>query len=405
MRHRKWYDTVSNMDSPMPPGVGSADMDDPLHNRPAERPVRAGVPRRGLLLGLMAAACAAGAVGAVAARALQSRLSPAADDPSLADWRTFQDRFVTPEGRVVDTGNHGVTHSEGQGYGMLFAEHFGDRESLDRLHAWTQQNLKRPDDALHAWRYRPNVAVPVDDPNNAADGDLLIALALLRAGQRWGSTAYTDAAGCIGADLLRNCVREVGGGVVLLPAAFGFEHPGRVIINPSYYVFPALAALADVVPDPLWERLQADGLRILRRASFGQWRLPADWLEIAHGSLDHLAPAKGWPARFSWDAVRVPLNLAWAGLTDEPSLAAAAEFWTDPERSQLPAWVDLSSGAFAPFAASAGVGAIAQVARATRPGATTPDLPHVGAADDYYSAALVLLSRVVWQERGGVSAA
>ena len=36
-----------------------------------------------------------------------------------AEWLAFRNRFIAPEGRVVDTGNGGVSHSEGQGYAML----------------------------------------------------------------------------------------------------------------------------------------------------------------------------------------------------------------------------------------------------------------------------------------------
>jgi endoglucanase len=363
-----------------------------------------GMTRRCALVGGFGASVAALAAANRFAAADGTALihwSPA--DASLEDWGAFHARFVAPEGRVVDTGNQGVTHSEGQGYGLLFAAYFDDRTSFDRLLGWTQTNLRRPTDALHAWRYRPGASVPVDDINNATDGDLLIALALLRAGQRWANPDYTEAGRAIGADILRLCVHEVDGARVLLPAAFGFEHTGRVVINPSYYVFPALAALSVAVPDPAWAALRADGLRILRQARFGSWGLPADWLQIANGSLDNLAPAEGWPARFSWDAVRVPLHLAWAGLREEPALRAASDFWAAPHSlpggGRVPAWVDLETGSVATTPASRGVGAIAQLARAAR-GGFAPDLPRVRTAEDYYSAALMLLSRVVWQETG-----
>jgi endoglucanase len=363
---------------------------------------RGWVRRRVLVGGLVVSAAALAAANRFAGVGGATLSDWSAGDGSQEDWRAFKAGFIAPEGRVVDTGNQGVTHSEGQGYALLFAEYFNDRESFDRLLAWTRTNLRRPTDALHAWRYRPRASVPVDDINNATDGDLLIALALLRAGQRWSAPDYTDAGRAIGTDLLRLCVHEVDGARVLLPAAFGFEHTGRVVINPSYYVFPALAALSVAVPDPAWAALRADGLRILRQARFGHWRLPADWLQIANGSLANLAPAEGWPARFSWDAVRVPLHLAWAGLREEPALGAAADFWAAPRSlpggGRVPAWADLETGSVATTPASRGVGAIAQVARAARGSLAVPDLPHVRNAEDYYSAALMLLSRVVWQE-------
>src|SRR5690606_25275712 len=37
-------------------------------------------------------------------------------------WTDFRTRFIADDGRVVDTGSGGVSHSEGQGWSMLFAE-------------------------------------------------------------------------------------------------------------------------------------------------------------------------------------------------------------------------------------------------------------------------------------------
>ena len=37
------------------------------------------------------------------------------------DWSLYKKNFVSPQGRVIDDGNGGVTHSEGQGYGLLMA--------------------------------------------------------------------------------------------------------------------------------------------------------------------------------------------------------------------------------------------------------------------------------------------
>lgn len=330
--------------------------------------------------------------------------APLLDRASAGDWQAFVTRYVTSDGRVVDTGNGGITHSEGQGYGLLFAEHFGDRPMFDRLLDWTQRTLSRRGDALHSWRFLPDAPVKVTDPNNATDGDLMIAWALLRAGEHWSSRGYTALGTAIATDLLANCVREVGGATVLLPAIHGFEREGSVVLNPSYYIFPALATLATAVPDARWETLQIDGLRILRLARFGRWHLPSDWLEVARDSAGQVRPAPGWPARFSWDAVRVPLNLAWAGLTGEPAFAAAASFWGDPEHRRPPVWVDLNTDTLAADPASLGVRAVAEITRAARSGAPPPKLPHVADAENYYSASLVLLARVLWQERKAAAA-
>lgn len=325
---------------------------------------------------------------------------PATPADPVSEWREFRDRFITAEGRVIDTGNQGISHSEGQGYALLFAEAFDDRPCFERLLVWTRQHLRRPD-GLHAWRFRPDAAVPVDDPNNAADGDLYIAWALLRAATRWTEPAWRREARMIGSAVLSRLVLEVDGRVVLLPGASGFQHPDRVVVNPSYYAFPAIFALARALPDRAWGRLMGDAVSMLRLMRFGRWGLPADWVEIGRGQSrrDALRPAGQWPARFSFDAVRVPLHLVWAGMVEEPSLHAAVAFWNDPKLRSRPAWVDLGTGQIAPYSAPAGIEAVAQLATAARGWrAAPPALPAISRSEDYHSAALTLLSRLALHE-------
>lgn len=319
-------------------------------------------------------------------------MPPAHAAASLAtEWERFRDRFLTADGRVVDTGNGGISHSEGQGWTMLFAASFGDRAAFHLVHDWTRRILARPSDALFSWRYSPDRRPPVDDPNNATDGDLYIAWALARAGQRWGDPALTAAAAAIGRDLLRLLTREIGGRLVLLPGAAGFEDERRIVLNPSYFVFPAFAALDRVAPDPRWRRLHKDGLILLRQARFGKWGLPPDWLAI-HRADGRMAPAEGWPSRFSFDAVRVPLLLAWAGHGTEPAVLGALRFWKDPAHPVPPAWTDLRTDGLAEYPASGGVRAIADFIADVVAARTGTNLPALAPEDDYYSAALKLLT-------------
>jgi endoglucanase len=323
----------------------------------------------------------------------------APDDPA-AQWAAFRDRFIAADGRVVDTGNGGVSHSEGQGYAMLFAEAFDDRPTFERVLGWTRRNLRRPD-GLHAWRFRPGARQPVEDPNNATDGDLYIAWSLLRAADRWGEPDWRRDAQSIGQAVLRRLVIEVGGRTVLLPGAAGFVHADRVVVNPSYYAFPALFALSRAVPDRAWQRVMGDGTTMLRQMRYGRWNLPPDWVEMgrSQATAQMLRPAAGWPTRFSFDAARVPLHLAWAGMGDEPALRAAANFWNDPGLPTRPAWTDLRTGQIAPYSAPAGIEAVAEVTTATGwQRGLAKALPTVARSPDYYSGALALLSRLALRE-------
>lgn len=375
--------------------------------------------RRTLLAGGVASLAATGAIGAYASTVdLPPDLAAPGQDPRTgrqvplpppaapmppplpraalgeedrAEWAAFRTRFITPEGRVVDTANGHASHSEGQGWGLLFAAAFDDRATFDRLHAWTRRWLRRPSDSLHAWRYKPMDPNPVSDTNNATDGDLFIAGALARAARQWDRPDLAAQAAAIGRDVLRSLVRQAGHRTVLLPGAHGFEKDGGVIVNPSYYAFSVLPDVAAVAPSPTWARLQADGLALLAEGRFGPWGLPPDWLRVDRRSGE-LSVAQGWPARFSYDAIRIPLHLAWARLEVPGFQDAFARYWRAP-RSFPPAWADLRTGQVAEYPAEAGTRAVAQLALGGAR-AAHGKLPPVRAATDYYSAALVVLSRL-----------
>ncbi|WP_439596524.1 glycosyl hydrolase family 8 [Falsiroseomonas sp.] len=382
---------------------------------PARQPSLAGpaastcgcAPRAGL--GRRALAGAALALGAGVALADSRAPAPGAGgslarqmaERDQADWASFRGRWLEPSGRIRDSGNRDISHSEGQGTGLIFAVRHEDRASFERILAWTRGTLRRPGDALHAWRYTPGAALPVDDPNNATDGDLLIAWGLLLAHERWGDPAHRALARSIAQDLLRLCTRPRGAGHrLLLPGAQGFVHADHLVVNLSYWVYGALRMLGEAFPDPAWHALRDGGLQLAREARFGRWGLPPDWLRLPMGGSSPV-PAAPWPPRFSWDAVRVPLHLVWGGHLREPVLRACAEFWGDPRWRTMPAWVDLTTAATAPYGATAGIQAVAQLTLAAQAGWGRHEaLPRVADAPDYYAAKLVLMSHYAWDERG-----
>lgn len=376
------------------------------------------IHRRGVLLTVIAALGAAGLTSGLlagskvtAADAAPADIGPVAVTPGVinpgpalpmptdadrAEWALFKARTMTADGRIIDTSNGGESHSEGQGVGMLFAVAFDDQEAFDRLHGWTRRNLLRSD-GLHAWRYLANAPVPIPDTNNATDGDIYIAAALQRAARRWNRIEYADASLQIARSIHELLLQTIGNRVVLLPGGHGFVHPDRVSVNLSYYVFPLLAELNCAYPSARWERVRADGVALIQGARYGRWSLPPDWLDIHTDGA--LAIAKGFPPRFSWDAVRVPLFLAWSGHAAD-TVDAASAFW-----SQLPgpppAWVDLKSGETASYPAPPGIQAIAAIAASSLRGSThslqAVNLPTVQ-NDLYYSAALTLLARMALRE-------
>ncbi len=353
--------------------------------------------RRMLLTGGLTGGLAGALAGPPAAAAVAEALAVA--------WARFKALYLAPDGRVVDTGNGGISHSEGQGYGLLFALACDDPASFELILGWTSRTLKRPADALHAWRYVPGAARPVADLNNATDGDLLIAYALALAARRWGEPDRAAASAAIARDILRLTVRPVGARLLLLPGAAGFERPEGAVVNPSYYVFPALAELAGRAPSPLWAPLVADGKALIDEGRFGRWRLPPDWLAVARAN-GALAPAAAWPPRFSYDAIRVPLNLAWGDIRLPNVEAGFLAFWSDFPPPRTPAWIDLRDDARAAYPALPGMQAVAQFARSVWSGAPIGDpvppaaIPGAMTAS-YYSAALAMLVGIAARDRRG----
>jgi endo-1,4-beta-D-glucanase Y len=345
---------------------------------------------RGLIGAMVVAAACLMPTGAWAA----SPMTPT----DIREFNLWKERYLLPDGRVVDTGNGGISHSEGQSYGLLLTEAFGDQDDFDNILTWTRLHLSRPYDRLFAWRYKPGEPNPVEDLNNATDGDMVIAWALLRAGKDWNEPSYTDMGKQVASAILRLCVTSQNGRLVLLPADKGFTHQTSTTINLSYYLFAAIRTLAAAVPDPRWQQLEYDGRKLLGVSQFGVWKLPPDWESLAVNAAEQ--PAEGWPARFSWDAVRVPLQAVWAGIITDPGpVWNAARFWSSPHTVPFPAWTDLLEPNLAPYSGNSGVGAVAILSSsAILHQGTRNDLPSVSSAPNYYAASLIMLSRLAWIE-------
>ena len=75
---------------------------------------------------------------------------------SADDWVAYSDRFVQDDGRVVDDANGGISHSEGQGYGLLLAFSAGDRATFERIWTFTLNELLIRSDGLAAWKWDPD---------------------------------------------------------------------------------------------------------------------------------------------------------------------------------------------------------------------------------------------------------
>ncbi|WP_207461449.1 glycosyl hydrolase family 8 [Azospirillum sp. SYSU D00513] len=316
-----------------------------------------------------------------------------------ADWRRFADRFIGSEGRVSDSGNGGISHSEGQGYAMLLALAADDRAAFDRLWAWTEANLLRGrDDGLLAWKWEPGKGVT--DRNNATDGDILTGWALLRSAEQWGNEGHRRAALSMLQAVRRHLVVEHGGMTLLLPGATGFRQDNGVVVNPSYWIFPALAAFAAADADgkPVWEKVSGSGLVLIAKARFGQWQLPPDWVRIeADGTA--VLPER-FKQQFGYDAIRVPLYMAWGGYRDPYYFRPYGAFLARFNGGPIPATVSLPGGTTAQVPASVGMLAVYRMAARIAATGAAVTVPPPGADEDYYSSVLALLTQLAERSLG-----
>lgn len=278
-------------------------------------------------------------------------LSAALAGPSLAqdgdltvtkaEWRLYVERFVTAQGRVVDDANGGISHSEGQGYGLLLAEMAGERADFDRIWAFTRDELLLRDDGLAAWRWEADASPHVTDINNATDGDILIAYALARAGMRWNDQRYMSAAAGLASAVAEHAILRHQGRVVLLPAVDGFTADDRTdgpVVNLSYWIFEAFPVLERLVPQAPWQEVAESGRRLIEQARFSNRRLPPEWLSLAGIPRS----AQGFRAEFGYNALRIPLYMMRGGMTKADLAVELGDAMRDAEGNVV--LVDLASG-------------------------------------------------------------
>ena len=316
------------------------------------------------------------------------RLEGSLGNPAL--WQAYRTAFISPGGRVIDNANGDISHSEGQGYGMLLAVAASDPDTFARLWTWTRSQLMLRDDGLAAWRWDPAATPHVADRNNASDGDLLIAWALAEAGEAWSQPAYRTAALQMIRAIADHDLVETGLGLALRPGTTGFDkgdRPDGPVVNLSYWVFPALSRFAEIAPDRPFTAVIATGLKLAAAAQFGPQRLPSDWISLA---ATPPTPAKGFPPTFGYDAIRIPLYLAWAGHRTPDVFGPYATAFKSPD--QPPQRVDVTTGkVLEPFSDS-GYRAVAALTRCPQGKPGLPDDLQGATVDRYYPSTLRALA-------------
>lgn len=233
-------------------------------------------------------------------------------------WESFAQRYVQPDGRVVDLTANARSISEGQAYALFFALVANDRPRFDAILQWTHDNLAQGDLGRHLpawlWGQREDGAWGVIDANPASDADLWIAYTLLQAGSLWETPEYIALGRAVLNLVAQREVAELSLGPMLLPGPYGFNgEDGQWRFNPSYLPEFQFRYLAAADPAGPWAGIWRTFMQLLPSACpagvVPDW---FEWSESDGASPDRLTDGMG-----SYDAIRVYL---WSGMTPQPSL-------------------------------------------------------------------------------------
>lgn len=354
--------------------------------------------RRNFLTLLGAAPVLAGAAGMARG---QGGVAQSRDLSTIARpvWDAWKAGYLQPDGRVIDRLQSNSSHSEGQGYGMVLASEFGDQDAFRRMFDWTELNLAIRGDGLLAWRYLPEEDDRVPDRNNASDGDLFYAWALLRAAQRFDDRAYLTRATQIATVLAEKCILPspaATGEMLFVPAVNGFVNDEGMVLNPSYLMPLAMRELgAETGVSALTLAAQHGEALTMRLALDGP--VP-DWIKV---TPDGVVPADGFSANAGYEAMRVPLFMVWSGLSSHPAVQQMMRVYERTVRpgTAVPTLIEPSSGTVLEASDDPGYRALAGlVSCAGRVGRVGADMPPFDASQPYYPATLQLFAMIAANE-------
>lgn len=240
-------------------------------------------------------------------------------------WNAYADKFIDPQGRVIDPQGGGRTTSEGQSYALFFALVNNDRPRFDKVLGWTQANLATNSMATHLpawlWGKTKDGQWKTLDPNPASDADCWIAYSLLEAGRLWKEPAYGRLGRQMLAMIAKHEVAELPGfGMMLMPGPTPlWVHKGAYMVNPSYVPLFQFDRFQQIDPAGPWGGIAMNIPRLLRQSSRRGFAM--DWSDYT--ANDGFIPAAGPLALQpghnaaqplgSYDAIRVYL---WAGMQD-----------------------------------------------------------------------------------------
>lgn len=271
-------------------------------------------------------------------------------------WEQYKKHFISEDGRIIDYYQNMASHSEGQGYGMLLALMHDDGALFDKIWQWTDNNLRVRKDGLLCWLWgkRTNGKWELIDYNNATDGDILVAYALLEAGKKWDVKEYGEEA----LKIIKATREEVAfkwqGHILLLPAYYGFTKGEEFIVNPSYFILPAFRAFAKADNKSFWDNVYKGSRAVLSEAVFSTLHLPADWVILSQSGVSVYSERS---ENFGYEAIRVPLYMS---MEEKPEFPQGIRKILNTYNAigYIPLWVNLINDSFSLKQAPAGFYAV-----------------------------------------------
>ena len=299
-------------------------------------------------------------------------------------WDEYKSRFLNSDGAIIDTGNNKMSHSEGQSYGLIFSLYFDDKESFEKILNWTDANLFNEEKGLYSWAYKRNEKNPVADKNNATDGDFMICWALIEAGKKWNNVEYIRKGEKLASTIMNTLIVEFAKTMVVLPGLKTFLDKNSVIINPSYYIWPAFSGLFRHTYMKKWQKIENDGKKIITSVKDTKEKITPDWLKM--NLSGEVEVSEKWPARSSYDAIRVPLYLFWEN-ENAPELQVWRDYFKAFPADKTPAYTDVISGEKAGYMMTSGLLNVRNLVMGQR-----IDEPVLTEKDDYFNCSLSILS-------------
>lgn len=230
------------------------------------------------------------------------------------EWEQWKSEFITSNGakgykRVQrDASTNYDTVSEGLGYGMILAVYFGEQQLFDDLYRYVKAFFNS--NGLMSWHIDASGnIVGTDGVGAATDADEDIAVSLVFAHKKWGSTGSinyeTEAKNYIGK--IYNKMVEPGTYVLKPGDTFG----GTSVTNPSYFSPAWYRIYADFTGNSGWINVADKCYEIIDRVKNSNTGLVPDWC-TANGTQ-----VSGRGFDFSYDAIRyqwrTAIDYSWYG--------------------------------------------------------------------------------------------